>query len=487
MSKLNSLRRMIDTKYMRFGGYSALMCAIAVAIAVVVNLLINALPATVTKLDTSRDKLLSISDQTNEILRSVDANITMYLVATSGNEDEQLIRFMERYTATNSKIKQSSVDPALNPDFIKRYTDEDLSENSVIVVNHDNGRAYAIDYFDIYVTTYSDEELYYYYLYGTMPTGTTSFAGEQMLTTAIDFVTEENLPTVYYTTGHGERSVSELISKNISSENISTATVSLMSEGKVPDDCTVLMINTPQLDFTKEEIDMLRSFVSSGGKILLISSYAYPDLTNLYGFMAEYGLQYVKGLVAEGSMSYTYNNYPFYLMPKISPNDITDKAGSNIYIVLPHSHGIRVAENLPDNVTVTRLMTTTDSAYSKAEIRENEEIAKTEGDEAGPFQLGVMATVENIGAESGKLVWFSSPDLISDLTAQLGNHRYFIATLTTLCNKQSSISIASKSMQVEALKISDTGATIWSIIIIGIIPGLLLVWGFVRWNTRRKR
>ena len=131
--------------------------------------LVNALPATFTKLDTSKDKIFTISDETKEIIRSVTDDITMYLIASSGNEDDQLIRFMERYTATNPKIKQGKVDPALSPDFISKYTDEDLSENSIIVVNHNSGRAYAIDNFDIYVTTYTEEELYYYYLYGTMP------------------------------------------------------------------------------------------------------------------------------------------------------------------------------------------------------------------------------------------------------------------------------------------------------------------------------
>lgn len=486
MSKLNRLRRALDTKYVRFGGYSALISALALAIVIVVNLLVNALPATYTKLDTSNDKIFTISDDTKNIIRSIDSSITMYLIATRGNEDDQLVRFMERYTAENSKIKQDKVDPALYPDFIGKYTDKDLSENSVIVVNNDNGRAFAIDNLDIYVTEYSDEEIYNYYLNGTPPKGTTSFAGEQAITSALDYVTEENLPTLYYTTGHGEDEVSESIAKNITTENINTGSVKLMAGG-IPEDATVLMANKPTMDFTKEEIELLREFISSGGKLLLITSYEYSELPNLFGFMAEYGLQFVEGIVLEGSASYTYKGYPNYLMPKVNPNQISEKAGSDVYIMMPNSHGIRVAENLPGNVEVTNLMTTTASAFAKVGLKENDEIVKTDTDETGPFQIGVMATVSNKNAENGQIVWFSSPNIISDLTAQVGNHRYFTATLTTLCNKQSSISIAAKSMQVAALNISDMGATIWSTVIIGIIPGVLLVAGFMRWNTRRKR
>jgi ABC-2 type transport system permease protein len=487
MANLNKLRRTLDTKYVRFGGYSAMISAIAVALVIVVNLLVNALPATYTKLDTSSDKIFTISDETKDIVRSIDSSITMYLIATRGNEDDQLVRFMERYISENSKIKQDKVDPALYPDFIGKYTDKDLSENSVIVVNNDNGRAFAIDNYDIYVTKYSDEELYNYYLYGTPPQGTTSFAGEQAITSALDYVTEENLPTLYYTTGHGEAEVTESITKNITAENINTGSVKLMADGGIPADATVLMVNKPTADFTKEEIELLREYISSGGKLLLITSYEYPGLPNLFGLMAEYGMQFVEGIVMEGSASYTYNNYPNYLMPKIGANQISDKAGSNVYIVMPNAHGIRVAENLPDSIQITNLMTTTGSAFAKVGLKENDEIVKTDTDETGPFQIGVMATVSNKDAGNGQLVWFSSPDIISEYTAQLGNHKYFIAALTTLCNKQSSISIAAKSMQVAALNISDMGAAIWSTVIIGIVPGLLLVAGFLRWNTRRKR
>jgi ABC-type uncharacterized transport system. len=487
MAKKNGLRRALDTKYVRFGGYSAVISAVAIAIVIIVNLLVNALPATFTKLDTSNDKIFTISDETKEIIRSIGNNITMYLIVSSGNEDDQLVRFMERYTSENSKIKQDKVDPVMYPDFIKTYTDEDLAENSIIVVNNDNKRAFAVDYSDIYVTEYSDEEMYNYYLYGTTPTGTTSFAGEQALTSALDYVTETDLPTVYYTTGHGEATVTDTISKLVTSENINTASVSLMTDGGIPTDATALMINTPTADFTSEEIELLQAYVSAGGKILLISSYEYPDLTNLYGFMATYGMSYVKGIVAEGSSSYCYNNYPTYLVPKIGSNDISDKAGSNVYIVLPNSHGIRVSDNLPDNITVTKLLTTTESAFAKVGLQENDEIKKADTDESGPFQIGVLATVTNTNADEGQLVWFSSPDIISDLTSELGNHTYFMATLTTLCNKQSSISIASKSMQVTALSLSDTGVAVWSALIIAIVPGILFVLGFVRWNARRKR
>ena len=497
MEKKNGLRRALDTKYIRFGGYSAVISAIAIAIVIIANLLVNALPVKYTKLDTSSDKILSISDQTKEIVHKLNSNITMYLIATGGKGDDQLVRFIERYTSENPKIKQDSVDPAMYPDFIKKYTDKSLTENSIIIVNNDNGRASAIDNSDIYVTEYSDEELYNYYLQGIPPTGTTSFAGEQALTSALDFVTEENLPALYSTTGHGEAAVSDTIKKKIAAENISDAEVSLMTGGGIPADATALFINTPTTDFTPEEIVMLRSYAASGGKIILITSYEHKNLPNLFALMAAYGLQYVDGLIAEGSSSYTYNNYPFYLMPKIGQNPISAKAGSNVYIVMPDSHGIHVSDNLPSGVTVTNLMTTTESAFAKVGLKENDEIKKEATDEVGPFQIGVLAAIENTGAAkedsgdkkpgNGAVVWFSSPNIISDMTSQLGNHTYFMATLTTLCNKQNSISIASKSMQVTALKISDASAAIWSAVIIGIVPGILLIAGFMRWNARRKR
>ena len=52
------------TRSFRVGGYSVAAAAIVVAIAVVVNMLAAALPASLTQIDTTSNRLFTLSEQT---------------------------------------------------------------------------------------------------------------------------------------------------------------------------------------------------------------------------------------------------------------------------------------------------------------------------------------------------------------------------------------------------------------------------------------
>ena len=130
-----------------------------------------------------------------------------YIAAQRGSEDSTIEELLDRYAAMNSHISVKTVDPVTNPTFIEQYTTKQLSQNSVIAVS--GKRCYAVAYNEIYTVTYSDEELYYYLYYGQQPTGTPYFNGELCFTTALDYVTRNDLPKAYMLMGHGETALSE--------------------------------------------------------------------------------------------------------------------------------------------------------------------------------------------------------------------------------------------------------------------------------------
>ena len=168
-----------NRKYLKVGAYTAVVCAVSIVMAVVVNLIVGALPERILKLDTSANGLYEITEQTKEIIKSIDKNITVNLVAQNGNEDKTIIEYCKKYAEMNGRITFKTVDPALEPSFVSKYTDEDVTENSLIVVCEDNQRAKVILNSKIYSVQYSDEEIYNYYYYGITPTGTTTFMIEK--------------------------------------------------------------------------------------------------------------------------------------------------------------------------------------------------------------------------------------------------------------------------------------------------------------------
>jgi ABC-2 type transport system permease protein len=154
---------------------------------------------------------------------------------------------------------------------------------------------------------------------------------------------------------------------------------------------------------------------------------------------------------------------------------------------MPNAHGIKKSETLPEGVTVTSLLTTSAAAYIKIDANNIKSLEKADGDVTGAFDLSVLIKNSTTGA---KIVWFSSPYIVDDQVDAVvsgGNSTLFLSTLTYLCKKEVSVSIAAKSMQVAALVIDDLAANAWSAVITIILPAGTVVFGLCLWLRRRKR
>ena len=94
----------LKSRNFKGGSYSTVLTVIVIAIILVVNIIVNVLPADVTKLDYSEEKLYTLSDQTNKILDSLDEDITVYVIAQSGKEDESLTELLNKYKAASGNL-----------------------------------------------------------------------------------------------------------------------------------------------------------------------------------------------------------------------------------------------------------------------------------------------------------------------------------------------------------------------------------------------
>ena len=231
----------------RAGGYSLAAAAIVIAIAVALNLMVNALPASWTKVDLTDTAL--------------EEDVTVYWIVQSGSEDSTLGQLLERYESLSKHLKVVEKDPVVYPNFAQQYTDATLYNNSLIVVCGDRSR--YISYYDIYTTDYS--------AYYTTGTASTQFAGESELTSAIDYVTNEDLPVVYTLTGHGESTLPTELTQGAEEENLLLEELSLVNGEAVPEDADAIILYSPKRDLSSEEKDALLTNLEGGGKLLLVT------------------------------------------------------------------------------------------------------------------------------------------------------------------------------------------------------------------------
>lgn len=487
MNNINAKKRSL-----KLGGYSVIVTAVVIAIVIVVNLAVRLLPTRYTKYSTSTVGLYDISETSRGILSKVKDKISIYVVSDPSYTDEVTREYVAKYAGLNSNISWSTVDPAVKPGFLKEYTSESLNsqQTHLVLVNKNNGRSRVIPYTDIYYQKYTQQELLYYQMYyGSVPDNPTYFNIEQQLTSAVDYLTAEKLPTVYYITGHGETALDSTVTGLIGAENIDLAELPLLTKGSVPDDADAVIINAATKDFTEDEIKALEAYTAKGGNVLMTSFYNSElkerNLTNLYGFAKSLGLEYKDVKVYEGGGKFVQS--PDNILPTLVDKKYSSAIGNNTYLLMVQCNAITLAKTAPEGVTLTELLTTSVLGFAKTEVTEETKSEKEEGDEEGTFVLGAMAE-KTVDGKTSKLVWLASPVLLDGRSlSYYSNISYFMAILTDLCEKESSVTINAKSLQIEALTVSEASANLWGIILIAVIPLAVLVTGFVIWNRRIKR
>ena len=470
----------ISKKHIKNGSYTMVMSVIFIAVVIVINMIVSTIPSKYSEIDISSQKLYSIGDETKKMLKDLEKDVTIYQIAQSGSEDENIANLLKKYEDESKHIKVEQKDPVVNPKFVSQYTSDDLSANSLIVVCGDRNK--VIDYNNMYETSMD---------YQTYSSQTTGFDGEGQITSAIGYVTSENLPVLYTVEGHGEKDMDSSVKEDIEKANMDIKSLNLLTEGSVPDDADCLFIDSPSTDFSSDEKDAIIEYLENGGKAMIFSDYTTEDMPNFDAILENYGVQRVDGVVFEGDNQHYAMQMPYYLVPTINSTDASSEtASAGYYVLVPDAQGIKQLEDVRDTVKIESILTTSDQAYSKTDLNSNT-IEKEDGDVEGPFDLGVSITESLDDDKETQIVYYSTSNLMDSQTNQMvsgGNEKLIMESLKWMTDTEesASVSIPSKSLEVSYLTITDYDAAFWKICTIALIPGIFLVIGFVVWIKRRK-
>ena len=470
----------ISKKHIKNGSYTMVMSVIFIAVVIVINMIVSTIPSKYSEIDISSQKLYSIGDETKKMLKDLEKDVTIYQIAQSGSEDENISNLLKKYEDESKHIKVEQKDPVVNPKFVSQYTSDDLSANSLIVVCGDRNK--VIDYNNIYETSID---------YQTYSSQTTGFDGEGQITSAIGYVTSENLPVLYTVEGHGEKDMDSSVKEDIEKANMDIKSLNLLTEGSVPDDADCLFIDSPSTDFSSDEKDAIIEYLENGGKAMIFSDYTTEDMPNFDAILENYGVQRTEGVVFEGDNQHYAMQMPYYLVPTINSTDASSEtASAGYYVLAPYAQGIKQLDDVRDTVKIESILTTSDQAYSKTDLNSNT-IEKEDGDVEGPFDLGVSITESLDDDKETQIVYYSTSNLMDSQTNQMvsgGNEKLIMESLKWMTDTEesASVSIPSKSLEVSYLTITDYDAAFWKICTIALIPGIFLVIAFFVWIKRRK-
>lgn len=456
------------------GSYSLAITAVVLAILIAVNVLVSALPTTLTKYDISSSKLYSITSNTKVVVGALEDDVTIYWIVQSGQEDSVIENLLGKYESLSDHIAVVKKNPDVYPTFAEQYTDETVQNNSLVVECGDRSR--YIGYDDIYL---QEADMYSY-------TYNTSFDGEGAITSAIDYVVTEDLPQLYVLEGHGEAELPATFAEQIEKENIETQSLSLLTVDEIPEDADCILLYAPASDLSQEEAEMLDEYTKNGGKLLVMAGPTEENgtLENLYSLLSGYGVETCDGIVVEADREH-YTFQPYILLPDLMSSDITDPLiEENYYVNMPISQDL-ILDNADD--AVTALMTTSDAAFSKIAGYDLDTYEKEEGDIDGPFAVAVSI---DCGGD-GQILWFSSSTFLEDMYnawSSGSNSDLAMNALSSLIGEREAMAIRSKSLNYNYLTISDSTASLLKVLMIGVFPlGYLGIGIGVILKRRRKQ
>lgn len=470
-----NIKKSFSGRKFRSGAYVTMVSAVVIIIIMVANMLFSKMNL---QIDLSQQSMYTLSSDTKKMLGGLKDDVTIYYLVKPGKEIDQFKNIVEKYDTVSNKVKVVYKDPILYPKFAAKYTDSDIKENSMLVMNDKTKVAKYIDYADMLIQEMD---------YQTYQNNVTGIDVEGRLTSAIQYVTSTERTKIYTLEGHGEAELGKNAKTNIEKMNIETASLKSASESSVPEDCDILFINAPQSDITKDELKMIEDYLAKGHKAIITVDYNAYNLPNFKSLLDYYGVEVVEGVVLESDQKMHMANYVNVLLPKINPHDITAQASdSNVLVSMPIASGLKVSDTLKNTLKVEPLLTTSDSAYSKVKV-DSATTEKEDGDLSGPFDLGLEATDSYNGVTSSIVVYSAGAYTFGDETVDYSNQKLLTGTVGYLEGNKELLSIPTKSLAKASITINQQQTILLLVTSVIVIPLSILIIGGVICYRRRRR
>ncbi len=462
----------------RSGLLSTAILAVVLVLAVLLNLLVRAIPAKYTEFDLSEAKMYTLSDSSRTLVDSLEKDVHIYYLCETGSEDAIITKLLDHYAAESGHLSWEQKDPALYPTFAAKYGAEDASAGSLIVTCGEN--SLVLDAADLYEYDYTN--------YYTTGSASVTFGGEKQITSAIYKLTAAGQSHAYYTTNHGEQSLTAPLTEALDAQNIDAQPLDLLT-GTIPEDCDLLIINAPTSDFSAsdglvDEISQLQSYLAAGGKLLLTSS-VYAQTPQLDAVLAQFGLSRTEGMVVEGDSSMALYGSAWSLLPgygTTTESTALNGVNTSTHVMLSVAQGITVTET--EDVTAEPLLNTSAAAYTKANVNDLATLERETGDTDGPFALAVWAKDQTTGAE---VIWIGCSNMDNEQVYQSmpGNLTFLQGCAASLVGQD--ILIDTKALEAEPITVPGSTAAALGLTFVFVLPAAVLIAGAVVVLLRRRR
>lgn len=488
--KPNKFIETIKKKWLINGTKTFLLVVIILAFFIGVSVLMQKL--NLTPIDLTEDKLFTLTSESKDKVKDIDKDINIYFVGYS--EDDSTLDLAKQYTKVNDKIKVEAVKAEDRPDLVQKYGIETSSQGIIV----EAGSRYK-------VLASSDLTTY------DATSGSSVNVAEEKLTAAIRSVSVDELPKVYFLNGYSSFTLTsgmQYLNMYLQNEVNEVETLDILSTGKVPDDCTTLVIASPNKDFDDVATTAITDYINKGGNILWLNAAVakQQDLPNVNKILALYGVQpFEIGILRETDSSKMVSNSPDLIMPEIQYADATNKLYNSEGVIFINATKINVVnddelKNL--NTTKTELIRTSENAYFRTNFENNADSAQ-DGESKGNFLVGAQfdKTISEANEETNtkevksKLIIYGENYFVSDyqltqstqtpMIAYRQNKDLVLNSIAYLSDREEDITVRKSTGAVTYTATEQENRIILAIITA--VPLLIIVAEIIIWANRRRK
>ena len=454
---LESIKAFSSRRSTRLGANSLLMVLFFIAILAIVNFLAARHSV---RWDFSENQNFSLAPQTHRVIRSLPREVKITVFTREKDPGYQSYKErLDSYRQASPKITVEFVDPERQPRVAQSYG----ITRSDTAIFESGGQT-------VRVTNPSEAEL----------------------TGALIRVSKDDKKRILFLEGHGElgtdnreRTGLSVAKEILTKQGYEVGTVSLLTQGAVPENTSILAMAGPRKPITSDELDRIKAYVDKGGHLLvMIDPDSQADINPL---LKHWGLGAGPGVLVDFQDRLAQGEPTVLLVRTFTEHEITQDLTAAV--LFPLARHITFDEQIGKDWEYVQLART--SPNSRAMKVTGRVLALNEKEDIkGPLPMAVALapkTPPGEGKPRPAIVVIGNSTFASNAFVNFpGNSDFFLHTVAWLAQDRDMISIGPRDQALRPFVPNPIQERTLLYVQVFLLPALLLIAGVNVWRKRRR-
>ena len=474
---MNKLSMFVKSRSFKRGSLSAALTVIVIAAVIVLNIIVTALAQKYYwYIDMTKDNIFKLTDEALAVVGGIDDEINIIFcndidALQSNLFQKSVYNTALELTAAYDNIHIKTLDVYKNPSSVNKYKTTaatKINDQSVIIESGTEFRVFPLQSF---FTFNENGDVW-------------AYNGEYRIISTILQITASEHPKAYFTIGHGESLADPALWNLFADAGYDVQTVDLTKDDVSEfDDARFIVINDPVYDFQgisadtagkKSEIEKIDDFLDGFGCLMVFVDPDTAELPVLYSFLKEWGVVFDGRLVKDCDSSLTTDGAAIVAQYSMGENTGASLISSITSMGLPpkaivkNATPVRMAYSENGNRVISPVLMTTHNArifgddglaadggqYNLMTLTRETRYIDNQVQYSYVLAAGTtaFATEEYIGQKA-----YSNSDILYAAMKQMGKERV-------------PVDLDLKPFDNDALDITATEATGWTVALVTIIP-----------------